>query len=106
MQVGEAFWLLRLTGKRPALERSIEDASRSIRQRLWAERRDEAVESFVAELRGAADVEVDEEALAHVRIPETVPSPAQVPDETPPTDNPSAMDLAPGVGERALGETP
>ena len=66
--------MAKLTGRRAAMNRTLEEASRSIRQRLWSERRDEALTAFSARLREASDVEVNDEALQHVRIPGT-PSP-------------------------------
>ena len=76
-----SFWIIKLTGRRAEMNRTLEEASRPIRQRLWSERRDNAIEEFVAELRAAADVEVDESALAHVRIPGP-PTPASGSGET------------------------
>lgn len=62
------FWLVKLTGRRAAMNRSVEEASRTIRQRLWSERRDTAVETFVDGLREDANIEIDRSALEHVRI--------------------------------------
>lgn len=64
----DQFWIVKLTGRRPALTRSLEEAHRPIQNRIWRETRDRAVEEFVAELRGAADVEVNPDVLSTVRI--------------------------------------
>lgn len=61
-------WIVRLTGRREALERSIDDAERSIRQRLWAAERDAAIEALTTRLLEASDVEIHEDALNHVRV--------------------------------------
>lgn len=74
------FWLVKLTGRRAAMNRTIEEASRTIRQRLWSERRDSAVESFVDGLREDANIEIDRTALEHVRIGgATAPAPETTP---------------------------
>ncbi|MFK8003492.1 MAG: peptidylprolyl isomerase [Polyangiales bacterium] len=73
------YWLVKLTGRRAAMNRSVEEASRTIRQRLWSERRDAAVESFVDGLREDANIEIDRSALEHVRIGGGSPAPEATP---------------------------
>lgn len=68
VEAADRFWVVKLTGRRPALVRSLEEARRPIQNRIWRERRDQAVEDFVAELRAAADVEVNPSVLESVRI--------------------------------------
>ncbi len=68
VEAAERFWIVKLTGRRPALVRSLEEARRPIQNRIWRERRDQAVEDFVAELRAAADVEVNPAVLETVRV--------------------------------------
>jgi peptidyl-prolyl cis-trans isomerase C len=74
------FWLVKLTGRRAPMNRTIEESSRTIRQRLWSERRDNAIESFVDGLREDANIEIDRSALEHVRIGgATPPAPEATP---------------------------
>jgi hypothetical protein len=66
------FHVVRLTAKRDAMHRTLEEESRRIRGRLLRERRDQAEEAamqaLVARLRSAATVQVDEAALARVTV--------------------------------------
>ncbi len=68
IQSPAGFHILKLTGKRAALHRTLEEASRPIRNRLWRERREQRVTDFIAGLRRAANVTVDEAALATLRV--------------------------------------
>lgn len=62
------YYIVKLTGKRAALERSLEDAARLIQNRLWRERRSEAIEAFVAELRKKANVKEDLTLLKSIQV--------------------------------------
>lgn len=55
-----------LTGRRDALQRSLQDAERMIRNRLWREKRQQAIDAFVAKLRKNARVEEDLSLLSNV----------------------------------------
>ncbi|MEM7609124.1 MAG: peptidyl-prolyl cis-trans isomerase [Myxococcota bacterium] len=68
-------YVVMLTGRRAAMQRTLEEASRTIRLRLAEKARDEAMEAFVARLRAAEDVEINAEALQQVRVdlPEATP---------------------------------
>jgi peptidyl-prolyl cis-trans isomerase C len=68
VQSPAGFHIIKLTGKRAALHRTLEEASRPIRNRLWRERREQRVTDFIAGLRRAANVTVDEAALATLRL--------------------------------------
>lgn len=75
VQTPEGFHILKLTSKRDALNRTLEEASRVIRNKLWRERREQAVNEFVAHLREEGHVQIDEAALAavHVDVPDAGP---------------------------------
>lgn len=62
------FHILKLTGRRAPMNRSLEEASRSIRTRLWRERREKAITDFVAQLRAQANITVNDAALGSLRI--------------------------------------
>ena len=71
VQSPAGFHIIKLTGKRAALHRTLEEASRPIRNRLWRERREQRVTDFIAGLRRDANVTVNEAALGtlHVDVP-------------------------------------
>lgn len=71
VQSPAGFHIIKLRGKREALRRTLEEASRPIRNRLWRERREQRVTDFIAALRRTANVTVNESALAtlHLDIP-------------------------------------
>jgi peptidyl-prolyl cis-trans isomerase C len=71
VQSERGYHIVKLTGRRAALHRSLEEAARPIRHRLWRERREQAVEELVQRLRAEADVEEDLSLLSEIRIPES-----------------------------------
>lgn len=62
------FHIIKLTGRRAALHRTLEEARRPIKNRLWRTKRENSVEEFVAQLREDANVEVNQAALQSVQI--------------------------------------
>jgi peptidyl-prolyl cis-trans isomerase C len=60
--------IVKLTGRRAALHRTLDEARRPIQNRLWREKREKAVESFVAELRQKAQIKERNALLDQVRI--------------------------------------
>lgn len=86
------YWIVRLTGRREALERSVDDAERSIRQRLWAAERDAAIEELTTRLREASDVEINQDALGHVRVEVESARNEEAALEQAPTENEAAPD--------------
>jgi len=74
VEIDGAFHIVKLTGRRAALHRTLEEASRPIRNRIWREKRENAVEELVSRLRRDANVEANASVLADVRIdaPENV----------------------------------
>ena len=68
IETDKGLHVLKLTGKRAKLDRSLEDARRLIQNRLWREKRESAIEGFVAELRKKADVKESPELLAQVKV--------------------------------------
>ena len=52
-----SYYVLKLTGKRKELARTLEQARRPIHHKLWRERREAAVTAFVESLRKKADVQ-------------------------------------------------
>jgi peptidyl-prolyl cis-trans isomerase C len=68
----QGFHIVKITGRRAPLHRTLEEASRPIRHRLWRERREQAVEDLVTRLRSESDVHEDLSLLdqVHIDIPE------------------------------------
>ncbi|MEM9067730.1 MAG: peptidyl-prolyl cis-trans isomerase [Myxococcota bacterium] len=98
VETPDGYHILKVTGRRAALERTLEEARRPIQNRLWREKREGAVEDFVARLRREAMVEANAAALESVRVDlEGVGSPVQIPNVPTPaamTANPAAMSPA------------
>lgn len=68
VETAAGFHILKLFGRRAALNRTLVEAERPIRNLLWRQQRREAIEEFVAGLREQAHVEIDEAALSQVRL--------------------------------------
>jgi peptidyl-prolyl cis-trans isomerase C len=64
----QGFHIVKLTGRRDAQRRTLEDARRMIQNKLWRQKREEAIEKFVAELRAKANVQINADALAKVKV--------------------------------------
>jgi peptidyl-prolyl cis-trans isomerase C len=62
------FHVVKLTGRRAAMHRTLEEAERSIRSRLWRQRNEEAVQRLIDELRAEADVQENLDLLGEVRL--------------------------------------
>lgn len=68
IEVSGQWTIVKLTGRRPAEHRSLEDAGPSIRLRLWRERRQAAIDTFVEGLRERASVEVHYDRMRPIHI--------------------------------------
>ena len=100
VQVGDEWSIVKLTGRRPAEQRSLAQASPTIRLRLWRNRRQQELTDFVAGLRRDANVEPDYDLLRNIRLdpppredadeddhgdgPATSAGPVRRPEQTPP----------------------
>lgn len=73
----QGFHIVKLTGRRAALRRSLDEVRRSIQNQLWREKREKAVEDLVTKLRREARVEEHLELLSEVRV--NLPEPGTVP---------------------------
>lgn len=65
---GAGFHILKLTGRRKALVRGLDEVKPQIKNRLYRDKRQQAMEDFVKKLREKAKVEVHEDRLAKVSI--------------------------------------
>jgi len=68
IQSEQGLHVLKLTGERAALDRTLEDARRLIQNRLWRKKREDAIEAFVTELRGKAELKENLDLLGQVKI--------------------------------------
>jgi hypothetical protein len=69
IQTAAGFHVIKLTNKRPKLNRSFESVKRMIESRILREKRKEALDKFVEDLQSKANVEIFEENLAKVKVP-------------------------------------
>jgi peptidyl-prolyl cis-trans isomerase C len=89
VKVADGWAIVKLTGKRKQLARTLDQTRRTIQHKLWRERREAAVEQFVKSLRDQADVQENWDLLAQVKIEPAVLS------------APDAGALKPGPGPRS-----
>jgi peptidyl-prolyl cis-trans isomerase C len=68
IESGNGFHIIMLTGKRPALKRTYEQAKRAIRHKLTRERKDAAMEALTKRLREEVEVQVDYAALESIKV--------------------------------------
>jgi peptidyl-prolyl cis-trans isomerase C len=64
--------IVKLTGRRAAITRRLEEAERPIRNRLWRERREQSIQQLIDHLRAESDVEEHYDLLneVHLNLPE------------------------------------
>lgn len=77
--VGEHWSLVKLTGRRAAEQRTIEQASEGIRLRLWRETRQRSIDEFVDRLRREHPPELHVERMRPIRLDTAAPGAAQLP---------------------------
>jgi len=77
VKADDGFHIVKLTGKRKELTRTLDQARRPIQHKLWREKREAAVDAFVKQLRDKAKVEENDALLAQIKIdaPETPAAP-------------------------------
>ena len=75
VQVGERYAILRLTGIRPAQDETFEQAEDRVRLRLWRERRQNAIDTFLGALKQQHQVQVHPELVGAVKLEDGPPLP-------------------------------
>jgi parvulin-like peptidyl-prolyl isomerase len=68
VKTDDGFYILRLIGKRAALQRTYEQSKRAVRHKLFRERKEAARQALLDELRAEFVVEIDYAALADVKV--------------------------------------
>ena len=89
------FEIVKLTGRRGALDRSLEESSRPIRSRLVRERREHEIEALVERLTAEADVEEHLDVLDDIHIEDEGGSYPAIPEGA--VDGPVSPRLPPGA---------
>lgn len=69
----QGYAIVKLTGKRKELARTLDQARRPIQHKLWRERREAAVKAFVASLRAKADVQENWELIEQLEVDAATP---------------------------------
>lgn len=87
IQTELGFHVVRLTGRRAALVRSLEDVEGPIRNALWAAQREEARQRLLDELRGSAQIEEHLDVLDGIEF-----NPPEEAEEPAPTEPPAQPD--------------
>jgi peptidyl-prolyl cis-trans isomerase C len=67
----QGFYVIKQTGRRKALSKSFDEVKRQIQNRLYRDKRTQAMEDFVTNLRKQAKIAVSEDKLAKVRVDTT-----------------------------------
>lgn len=75
--------IVKLTGQRPAVSRKLDEVDETIRARLWRERRQKAIEDFVAKLRTQVKPEQHPELMDAIKL-DDAPAPGSAPGSVPP----------------------
>lgn len=68
VETKDGFHVIKLTNKRPKLDRSFESVKRMIESRLLREKRKEALDKFVDDLKTKAKIEIFEDNLAKIEL--------------------------------------
>jgi peptidyl-prolyl cis-trans isomerase C len=77
IQTEQGYYIIKQTGLRKAISKSYDDVKRQIQNRMFRDRRTEAMETFVADLKKSATIEIKPDAIAKVQIDQTQQPPAQ-----------------------------
>lgn len=83
VETKDGFYIIKLRGRRQAINRTLDDVKETIRMKLYSEKRQKALEEWVDSLKKKYNVTILEENLAKVRV-ETTPT-----SESPNTSSPS-----------------
>jgi peptidyl-prolyl cis-trans isomerase C len=68
VKVANGYSIVKLTGSRPQLSRKLAEVQETIRAKLWRERREQAVDAFVAKLREANPPELHPELIETIKL--------------------------------------
>ena len=91
LRLGDNWSVVKLTGRRDPQERTIEQASAGIRTRLWRERRQQAIDDFVAELRRRHEPEIFADRMTKIELDPIEPAAGLPPAHAPGPRGPGAI---------------
>ncbi len=92
IETDQGFHIVKLTARRPALDRTLAESERAIRNRLWREKRETAISEFVDRLRREANIEEHWDVLSEVHV-----DTSSAPPEAPPPPTIAPHELIPGT---------
>ncbi len=75
IKTDKGYYVIKQTGLRKAISKSFDEVKRQIQNRMFRDKRTEAMETFVADLKKAAKIEVRPDAIAKVQIDQSQPPP-------------------------------
>jgi peptidyl-prolyl cis-trans isomerase C len=84
VKTAQGLVILKMTGRRKALVRTLDEVKQQIRNKLYRDKRQESMESFVKNLREKASIKVDESKLSKVQIESAQPGQFPGPGVPPP----------------------
>jgi peptidyl-prolyl cis-trans isomerase C len=84
VKTAQGLAIVKLTGRRKALTRSFEEVKQQIKNRLYRDKRQDSMESFVKQLRDKSKIQIDEAKLAKVQIEGAAPGAFPGPGVPPP----------------------
>jgi peptidyl-prolyl cis-trans isomerase C len=111
IETPDGFYVIKQTGRRKALSKSFDDVKRQIQNRLYRDKRTQAMEDFVGGLRKQAAIKIHEDRLARVRVDVTGGAEAgghggHLPPGGDPHDGLDTGDRPPGMPPRPAGMAP
>ena len=98
VETSTGFHIIKLTNKRPKLDRSFESVKRMIESRLLREKRKESLDKFVDDLKSHAKIEIFEDNLAKIQLASGIPMGMPQP-----RTRPSAINKAQKLSPKAKG---
>ena len=68
ISTAKGYFVIKQTGRRKALAKTFDEVKRQIQNRIYRDKRTKAMEDFVANLKTAAKIAINEDKLAKVRV--------------------------------------
>jgi hypothetical protein len=87
IKIEGGYSILKLTGSRPAVTRKVDEVADTIRVRLWRDKRQQAIDAFVAKLQEQVKPEIHADLLGAIKI-EDAPTPGAMPSGPGPDQSP------------------
>ncbi len=74
IKTDKGWHVIRLSHRRKAFKRTLEEVKDQIRNRILRKKRSEAIKAFIEELKKKANIKIDEEELKTLKVDTTMPS--------------------------------